>query len=106
MEFQFNTSNDITGDDDVRARVEANVRQKLDRIADSITRIELHISDENGPRGGDDKRAVMEARPRGFDPISVTHSALTVDLAAAGAADKLLKAFDRDRGKRTTRKGH
>ncbi len=106
MEFQFNTSNAITGDDDVRARVEAAVRSKLDRISDLITRLELHISDENGPRGGVDKRAVLEGRPRGFDPISVTHSAATVDAAAAGAADKLLKAVQTQQGKRTNRKGH
>lgn len=107
MEFQFNTSNAITGDDEVRTRVEANVIQKLDRISESISRLELHLSDENGPRGGDgDKRAMLEARLRGSNPISATHSAATVDLAAAGAADKLLRAFERDQGRRTTRKGH
>ena len=106
MEFQFNTANNITGDDDVRARVEASVRSRLGRISDSITRLELHVTDENGPRGGVDKRAVLEGRPRGFDPISVTHSAATVDAAAAGAADKLMKAFETQQGKRTNRKGH
>jgi hypothetical protein len=107
MEFQFNTSNSITGDDDVRARIEAAVRQKLDRIAADLTRVELHLSDPDGKgRSAAGKRARLEARPRGRDPIVVTHDAPTVDLAAAGAADKLLTAHAREIGRTTSRKGH
>jgi hypothetical protein len=106
MDFQFNTSNDITGDDDIRARIETSVRGKLERLTDQLTRIELHLQDANGPRGGTDKVATLEARPRGSDPITVTATAPTVDAAAADAASKLLTAFDRERGRRTTRKGH
>lgn len=108
VEFQFNTSNAITGDDDVRARIEASVRRKLARIADDLTRVELHLSDLDGTmRGGPaDKQARLELRPRGRDPIVVTHQAATVDAAAAGAADKAMTAFARDVGRRTTRKGH
>jgi hypothetical protein len=108
VEFQFNTSNAITGDADVRARIEAMMRQKLDRIAGDLTRMELHLSDLDGSQrnGPGSKRARLEARPRGRDPIVVTHEADTVDAAASGAADKLMRAFSRDVGKRTTRKGH
>ncbi len=108
MRFQFNTSNDITGDDDVKARIEASVRQKLARLEDKLTRIELHVTDEDGPNrsGPNSKRAVLEARPAGMDPIKVSHNAGTVDAAAAGAADKLMTAYEREQGRRTTRKGH
>jgi hypothetical protein len=107
MEFQFNTSNSITGDDDVRARIEAVVRRKLDRIAGDLTRVELHLSDPDGRgRNSAGKRARIEARPKGRDPITVSHDAPTVDLAAAGAADKLLVAHAREIGRTTTRKGH
>lgn len=107
MDFQFNTANSITGDDDVRARIEATVRQKLSRISDSLTRVELHLGDEDGPvRDGAGKRATLEARPKGDKPFTVTHTATTVDLAAAGAADKCLSVFERLQGKRTDRKGH
>jgi hypothetical protein len=106
MQFQFNTSNDITGDDDIRARIEVSVVTKLDRISNELTRVEIHLADANGPRGGTDKVATLEARPRGSDPITVTATAPTVDAAAADAASKLLTAFDRERGRRTTRKGH
>lgn len=106
MEVQFNSSNAITGDDDVRRRVQASLRQKLDRLSDTLTRVEIHLSDENGPRGGTDKRAVLEGRPRGRAPVTVVHTADTVDAATAGAADKLLTAMERERGRLTTRKGH
>lgn len=107
MDFQFNTANDITGDDDVKARIEAAVRQKLDRISGELTRVELHIADVNGKRGGPaDKRARLEARPRGRDPLSVTHEAASVDQAAAGAAEKMIAAYARERGRLTSRKGH
>lgn len=107
MDFQFNTSNSIMGDDDVRARIESAVRSRLARISADLTRVELHLSDPDGrARGAAGKRARLEARPRGRDPIVVAHDAATVDLAAAGAADKLLTAFAREQGRITSRKGH
>ncbi|MFQ3595632.1 MAG: HPF/RaiA family ribosome-associated protein [Sphingomonadaceae bacterium] len=108
MDFQFNSSNAITGDDDVRARIETSLRRRLERIAGDLTRVELHLSDLDGTtrHGPASKRARLEGRPRGRDPIVVTHEADTVDAAAAGAADKLMRAFERDVGKRTNRKGH
>lgn len=107
MEFQLNSSNSITGDDEVRARIEAAVRRKLDRIAADLTRVELHLSDPDGrSRDAAGKRARIEARPRGRDPIVVSHDAPTVDLAAVGAAEKLLVAHAREIGRITTRKGH
>lgn len=107
MDFQFNSSNQITGDDDVRARIEAAVRRRLDRIAPDLTRVELHLSDPDGrKRGAAGKRARLEARPKGRDPITVSHDAPTVDLAALGAAEKLLVAHAREQGRITTRKGH
>lgn len=107
MEFQFNTTNQVKGDDDVKARIEASVRQKLERISADLTRVELHLSDPDGrEKTGAGKRARLEARPRGRDPIVVSHDAPTVDLAASGAADKLLVAHAREIGRTTTRKGH
>ncbi|WP_194744977.1 HPF/RaiA family ribosome-associated protein [Thermaurantiacus tibetensis] len=107
MEFLFYTSNQITGDDDVRARIEAAVREKLERIAPALTRVELHLSDPDGrARDAAGKRARLEARPKGRDPIVVSHDAPTVDLAAVGAAEKLLVAFAREQGRITSRKGH
>lgn len=88
-------------------RVEDIVRARLHRIEDRLTRIEVHVGDVNGPKNhGDDKRCVVEVRPTGMDPISATDQGASIEAAANGAADKVLAAFDRQIGKRTTRKGH
>lgn len=107
MQFQYNSDNQISGDDEVAQQAESIVRSRLGRIAPRLTRVELHVSDINGPRGGqNDKRCLLEARPNGMDPISVTDQAETIDAAIAGAADNLLKVFDRLIGRQTSRKGH
>lgn len=107
MQFQFNSDNQIEGDSELAARAEEIARTRLSRIESRLTRMEIHVGDVNGPRGGgDDKRCALEVRPAGMAPISATNQAASVDAAIAGAADKVLAAFDRQIGKRTSRKGH
>ncbi len=107
MQFQFNSDNKTDGDAELAARVEEIVRPKLSRIEDRLTRVEVHVGDVNGPRtAGADKRCAVEARPAGMAPITATDHAASIEAAVAGATDKVLAAFDRQVGKRTTRKGH
>lgn len=107
MQFQFNSDNQISGEADLASRLETLVRTRLDRVLDRLTRIEVHVGDDNGPRGGaDDKRCTIEIRPMGMQPITASDRASTVEAAASSAADKVLSAFDRQSGKRTNRKGH
>ena len=107
MQFQFNSDNQITGDADMEARVREITEARLARITDRLTRVEVHVGDVNGPKGGgDDKRCAIEARPAGMAPISASGHAATIEAAVAGAADKVLAAYDRLIGKRTDRKGH
>lgn len=107
MRFQFSSDNHTSGDTRVAERIEEVVRARLHRIEDRLTRIEVHVGDVNGPRDrGDDKRCVVEVRPTGMAPISATDQGPSIEAAANGAADKVLAAFDRQIGRRTTRKGH
>ena len=54
----------------------------MSRISDHITRVEVHLSDENGDKDGqNDMRCMMEARLEGRQPIAVTHQAATLDEA-------------------------
>lgn len=95
MIVQVNTDNHISGRDALARRVEATVQSALDRFSDRITRVEVHLSDENGRKGGpDDKRCVLEARVEGRQPTAVTHMAESLDEAVSGAADKLTSALD------------
>ena len=100
MLIQVNTDNHITGREALTSRVEATVESALTRFSERITRVEVHLSDENGRKSGpDDKRCVMEARLEGRQPVAVTHIAATLDEAVSGAADKLTSALDSTLGR-------
>lgn len=100
MLIQVNTDNHISGSEALTSRVEATVDSALTRFAERITRVEVHLSDENGGKSGpDDKRCVMEARLEGRQPVAVTHQAATLDEAVSGAADKMTSALDSTLGR-------
>ena len=107
MQFLFNSDNQMPLGSDTAEKVEALVEARLGRISDRLTRVEVHVSDIDGPRNGsDDKRCAIEIRPNGMRPIVAADQASTVEAAVSAAADKVLKAFDRQIGKTTSRKGH
>ena len=66
MQVQFNSDSSVMGTENVAERIEAAVREKLARFEERLTRIEIHVRDDNGAKGGaDDKACTIEARPRG-----------------------------------------
>ncbi|MBE5074655.1 HPF/RaiA family ribosome-associated protein [Erythrobacteraceae bacterium E2-1 Yellow Sea] len=100
MQVQFNSDHSVMGTENVAERITAKVRDKLDRFEDRLTRLEIHVRDENGPKhGADDKACTIEARPRGGRAIGVTEHASTVDDAARKAATTLAQLLDRHFGK-------
>jgi ribosome-associated translation inhibitor RaiA len=95
MKIQINTDNHITGRDALVEQAEATITGTLGHLADHITRVEVHLSDENGEKtGGRDMRCMMEARLEGCQPIAVTDESDSLDGAITGAADKLKGALD------------
>jgi ribosome-associated translation inhibitor RaiA len=100
MQFQFNSDSIVMGTEDVASRIETQVRDKLARFEDRITRLEVHVSDENARKGGgDDKSCMIEARIRGEKPMSVTGKAGDVDAAARTAANTMAQRLERHFGK-------
>ena len=100
MQVQFNSDSSVMGTANVAERIEAQVRDKLARFEDRLTRIEIHVRDENGAKhGADDKACTIEARPRGTRAIGVTEHASKVDAAARKAAATLAQRLDRHFGK-------
>ena len=81
------------------ANLTAEVESGLARYVDRLTRVEIHLSDVNGPKGGPDSRCVLEARAAGRQPVAVTHEAGSVDEAVSGAVERmdrlLASTFDR-----------
>lgn len=100
MQFQFNSDSSVMGTDNVAERIEEAVRSKLARFENRLTRLEVHVSDENARKGGDDdKTCMIEARPRGGKPIGVTEHAGDVDTAARRAASTMAQRLERILGK-------
>ncbi|AGA25669.1 HPF/RaiA family ribosome-associated protein [Singulisphaera acidiphila] len=95
MQIQVSTDNHIKGSDEFFQKVSAEVERGLSRFAEQITRVEVHLSDVNGPKGGgDDKRCLLEARLAGRQPIAVTHEAATVDEAIVEACEKMERSIE------------
>jgi ribosome-associated translation inhibitor RaiA len=100
MQILVNSDNHIKGGESAAERVQAIVEGAVDRFQTRITRIEVHLSDTNGPKHGDrEKRTVIEARVAGLRPIAVAHEAPTLLEAIEGAADKLTRALEHTLGR-------
>ncbi len=95
MQILTNTDHNVEGRESLAQHVQHVVEAALSQFADRVTRVEVHISDENGAKPGlDDKRCMMEARLAGRQPMVVTHHAGSVHQAIDGAADKLQRAIE------------
>jgi hypothetical protein len=99
MLVQLNTDSSIAGNDDLAREVTATVEDALDRFAERITRVEVHLNDVNRDKGGVDKRCLMEARIGGRAPLAVESRAETLELAVSVAAEKLVRAIESDLGR-------
>jgi ribosome-associated translation inhibitor RaiA len=100
MKIQVNTDVHIEGREALATQVSATVEHALQRFQDHVTRVEVHLSDQNGDKSGQhDKRCVMEARLEGRPPIAATGEAATLDQAVRVAADKLARLIDSQLGR-------
>ena len=95
MKIQFNTDSNITESKELRDSLIALISEGLSRFSDQITRLEVHLSDENSHKEGlNDKRCLLEARLEGRQPIAVKNQANTLEQAVVGAVDKLKTSLD------------
>jgi len=100
MIIQVNSDSHVDGNVNVVVEVEEKVQHALDRYADRITRVEVHLNDENAHKNGqNDQRCLMEARLNGLPPIAVTHKAATLAQAVDGAIERLRNAIVNQLGK-------
>ncbi len=107
MKIQMNTDHNIEGHAALGTYVNSVVEDALSQTSDRITRVEVHLSDENSDKkhGKDVMRCVMEARLEGLQPVAVTHHAETLHQAVDGAADKLYRLIDSTLGRLNEQKG-
>lgn len=103
MQIQINSDHQINPSPEMASRIQALIRDTLEHYSDRITRVEVHLNDQNSVKGGtNDKRCGMEARVAGIGPVDVSHDADTLDLAIDGAMEKLEHALEHKLGRIAT----
>jgi hypothetical protein len=101
MHIQINTDKNIAGHEALAQSVEEILDRVLARFAGQITRLEVHLSDENSTSksGVIDKRCMLEARLEAREPTSVSDMALTIEQAVTGASHKMVRLLESELGK-------
>lgn len=100
MQININTDKNIKGSEALAAEITGSIESALSRVSEHITRVEVHLSDENSDKyADDDKRCLLEARLEGRQPIAVTHQAAVLDDAVSGAAAKLARSIESTLGR-------
>ncbi len=95
MNIQINTGHNIQGNEALIAKFSSTIKSALIRMSDHITKVEVHLKDEDGDKKGkNDKRCMIEAHIEGRQPIVVTEHADTLNQALDGALDKLISMIE------------
>ena len=95
MNIQINTGHNIGGNKALITKFSSTIKNELIRISDHITKVEVHLKDEDGEKKGkNDKRCMIEAHLEGRQPIVVTDHADTLNQALDGAINKLLNMIE------------
>ena len=100
MTIQINTDKNLSVHEAFGNDINNLLSEELSRFSEHITRLEVHLSDENGSKDGlNDKKCLLEARLEGRQPIAVTERANDYELAVSGAIKKLKTSLDKIVGK-------
>lgn len=107
MQININSDSTIERNAGLDQHVQSVIGSAIARFQDSITRVEVHLSDKNSQKSADgDNRCMIEARLTGYQPIAVSNHDATLHQAISGAADKLKRAIDSALGRLQDGKRH
>lgn len=107
MQININTDSTIERNTGLDEHVQSVVGSAIQRFQEHISRVEVHLSDNNSQKSVDgDNRCMIEARLNGYQPIAVSDHDATLHQAIAGAADKLKRAIDSALGRLQDSKRH
>lgn len=84
--------------------IEHRISEVLSPFTQQLTRVEVHLQDQNGQKSGPDKRCMLEARPRNLDPIAVEVIATEQGDAVRQAVEKLKHALEHRLGRLSSRR--
>ncbi|MEM9050963.1 MAG: HPF/RaiA family ribosome-associated protein [Bacteroidota bacterium] len=104
MIIQINTNSKIQGSQNMEAYFTERIEDGLKHFSDYITRVEVHVSDQNGDKGGaDDIQCKIEARLQGQQPVLVESREENQDKALSVAIDKMQGVMRKVKGKMQNR---
>ena len=107
MQININTDSTLSASASLNEHVNTVVDNAIHRFREHITRVEVHLSDNNSHKSADgDNRCLMEARITGYQAIAVSDHAATLHQSISGAADKLKRAIDSALGRLQDSKRH
>ena len=90
MTVQINTDKNIEWDQRHNEHFTGLVKEELNRFSEHITRVEVHLSDENGAKkSANDIRSVIEIRIEGKKPIAASNQANSIEQSLSGAITKV-----------------
>jgi ribosomal subunit interface protein len=90
MKIQLNSDKNIQGNEKFEAYVSEKINRSLKRFSDRITRVEVHLSDQNAKKASaDDVHCKIEARVKDLNPVIVTGKSNTKEKALSDAVDKI-----------------
>ena len=91
MQIQINFG-DVQSSPALQNHVEETVNASMKQWTDRITRVEIHLHDDNGPKAGNDKKCIVEVRLAGLQPMAVNAIADDLYKAIDFACDKAQRA--------------
>lgn len=101
MQIQFNTDKTIEGGERHQNYFTPILTNSFKRFDTHLTRLEVHISDENGKKEGiNDIQCLIEARLEGLKPVAVKAQGKNVEVAVASAIDKMKASLETIIGKK------
>ena len=101
MQVQIHTDNHIEGTEAMAQWASNTVKTALERFANQITRVEVHLRDENAGKKNTAQsiQCTMEARLEGHQPLALKHQGANLNQAIEGAAEKMSRLIDSTLGR-------
>lgn len=106
MNIEIRTDKNIQNSERLITYVRDELNQEFQRHSERITQFSVHLSDENGPKGGDDDiRCMIEAKAAGLKPVVATFKAKNIDLALHGAMERVKRSLEHTLEKKENLRG-
>ena len=106
MQVKVIGDNHVRGTAGLAQEVETSVESALRRFGKQITRVDVHLADENSHKRGDnDKQCTVEAHVAGLQAVAATGNGGNLHQAVDVALDKLVAQLEHKLGRLGERKG-